>query len=113
MSIKAQAHEHIKLRAAQGNVSDRVIIDPEEYESGKTYYTVTGVFDGALDEDFVTESTYAVNVADWLGELYNQDREPGVSWYVLVVEFFPGEEDDEVDMDGDLIYKVTDESFTG
>jgi len=113
VSIKSEAHEHIKKRAKESNILDRVIIDPEEYEDGKFYYSITGIWEGAIDEDFIVEVSYAVNVADWLGELYQTLRQEGESWQILVVEFFPDEAGDGVDLDGNLVYKVDDESFGG
>lgn len=101
-------------RAADGNLTiDRLEFEPAEYHDEKSYFQITGIYDGALDEEFVVGGNYEINVADWLAEEYARCRElNGGDWTIDVYQFYPGAlvqgDSDYADEDviGDRVYRL-------
>lgn len=95
--LSAESRAHLERRIREGNVQDKVELEPEEYKQGVRYHQITGIFDGALEDEFIVGGLHEVNVADWLAESYAESAErlrgelpytsPGVYYEVHVYEY--------------------------
>lgn len=115
--LSDEVKQYLVKRAEQSNVLDRIEFEPVEFGSDKSYFQITGIFGGALDEEFVVSGMYEINVADWLAEVYMSEDSPE-TWMIDVYQFCPGalvecagedecdgEHDDEI---GDMVYRLMD-----
>jgi len=104
--LSDEVREYILERAKQSNIDpDKLDLEPGPIIPGKLYRQVTGIYAGALDEEFFMAFLYEVNVADWLAEFYeNVASESGSDedWQVDVYQAFYNGEDLNI---GDLIYR--------
>lgn len=87
--ISDETRKYVEMRASQGNVLDRIDLESEADDA----YTIDVIYWGALDESFSVGRAYAVNVADWVAELLQEQTDSGTLetcfWEVYVTVSYP------------------------
>lgn len=88
-TVSDETRKYVEMRAAQGNVSDMIDLESDAPDA----YTLDIIYWGALDESFSIGRPYAVNVADWVAELLQEQTDSGILetgfWEVYVTVSYP------------------------